>query len=70
MKYELNKEDLINLIKGTCPSYELQKNEDISKLGDFSDIHGWRWKVELLKNIREDELYSLYCACVGSWKRT
>lgn len=69
MTVDLSKEDLIRLCKGTCPNYYLQKTPEFTNLGDFSDIHGWRWDENQLNKFDEQTLYRMYRECVKSWEK-
>ena len=50
MRVELKKEDILNLLKGTTPSYELMENEIIKKCGNFTGgfDNKWYWNNKSL----------------------
>lgn len=65
MKYELKKDDLIALIRGIDPSYEImsffEKKELGSYTGGFKDEWDWTYKSSSVwDKFSEDELYKFY----------
>lgn len=70
MKVNLNKEDLISLVKGEVPYYDIFDNELVDKSGKYiGGFHDkWEWDDYALKKLSEEELYKLYLICKNSWK--
>lgn len=68
-KINVKKKDLINLIKGTSPSYELMNEPIVQRHGYFVGgfVDEWKWK-DSLENLTEQVLYELYLKCENSWK--
>jgi len=70
MKIELNKKDLISLVMGTTPYYDVMDNPLVKECGEW--IGGmadrWSWEKYKLENLDEKELYDLYLICKNSWK--
>lgn len=70
MKVELSKSDLINLVLGTSPHYNLFDNLFVKKCGEFTGGHvdRWDWRKYELGKLKDEDLLWLYRACVDSWK--
>jgi hypothetical protein len=58
MIVDLNKIDLIALVRGTSPDYDLFNK--LKEYGQYFDVTGWRWKMDTLKKLSEQQLYDLY----------
>ena len=58
----MNKELLIDAIKGTTPSYTIMDDPLIKPLGDYSGgfSDSWRWNNSVLKTKTEQELLAIY----------
>lgn len=69
MKVNLEREDLINLVKGTQPNYNVMNNEIVKRCGSFSGSYGkWDWNYSFDENITDNELLGLYILCRDSFK--
>jgi hypothetical protein len=69
MKIELDKSALITLVNGIEPYYSLFDNQIVSSCGSFSGSQGtWSWNKSNLKELSEEELYTLYLLCKDSWE--
>ena len=70
MKLELDRKDIITLLKGTCPNYNVMNKipEDLGHyVGGFVD--NWKWNYFNEDVSYSDEyLYNLYVMCKNSWK--
>jgi len=66
MKRELDREDLINLVNGTSPSYGAMGNKLIDRCGKYWDVGGWKWNEYELKELTDSELYNIYLTCKKS----
>lgn len=64
----LDKIDLISLVKGTSPNYDVMNNPKIK--GSYSDQYGrWDWDQEYLETRTESELIQVYRICKHSWDK-
>jgi len=64
MNVDLEKEDLINLVNGVSPSYDLFEITIVKKCGRYSGSYGtWDWIHSELKQLSEEELFELYNIC-------
>ncbi len=70
MLIDLDREDLIALVKGTQPNYSVMDDELISSCGAYSGGFNdeWRWNYSFCVGITEEELYNMYLTCKNSWK--
>lgn len=67
MNVNLDREDLINLIKGCEPAMEIWDHLKIKGKFDYSDQDGrFTWKSEIFE-ATDEELYSIYLLCKESW---
>lgn len=70
MKIELDKEDLICLVKGIYPYYSEVENPLLTKYGrycgGFKD--SWEWNERELHNLSDVQLLGLFLICKNSWK--
>ena len=69
MKLELDKEDLMALVKGTSPYYNVFENPLVKKCGSWTGGHvdKWSWGSGL-DSLSDEDLYKLYNICKDSWK--
>ena len=69
MKVDLTKKDLISLIKGTNPHYNVMDNNLVKLcgryIGGFRDE--WKWNCSFNDDLTEDQLWNLYVLCRNSW---
>lgn len=65
MKVDLNKQDLISLIKGVTLKHDLVKNPAVQSVcyyvGGFNDR--WYWDNGSLNQLSESELWEIYQLC-------
>lgn len=65
MKVELEKKDLIIMVKGASPSFEVMNHPLVSKcgryFGGFSDT--WYWSQVDLEKLTEEQLWETYQVC-------
>lgn len=70
MTVNLDKSELVTLVKGTCPNNNIWKDPLVANTGryygGFKD--SWEWDISVLKTLTEDQLYRLYNMCKDSWK--
>ena len=68
MKVDLSREDLINLVKGSRPNYNVIGNEIIEKCGSFYGNYGrWDWNYGFSEDLTEQQLWDMYVLCRDSW---
>lgn len=64
MLVDLQKEDLINLVRGSHVPYSAMSDSRVTKLGSYSGSYGrwdWNWPRSSCWHIySEQELYSIY----------
>lgn len=69
MQVILDKQDLMSLVKGNHPSYELMNHFLIKDMGTYSDSYGrWDWNYNKLRDLNEEVLWDIYQRCKQSWK--
>ncbi len=68
MNIDLDKNDLINLVRGQPPYYPIFDNVLIKSSGYYNDNKGWVWYKYELDKLTEQELFDLYQLCKDSWK--
>ncbi len=66
MMVVLEHEDLVNLVCGTHPNYDLFS--ELNMYGDYSETRGWVWKKYSLKSVSDDELWEMYYKIKKSWE--
>lgn len=69
-KILFSKEDLISLVKGTSPNYNVMNNPIVRDYGRYSEQNGWRWDDMKLDECSKEFLYSLYQLCKNSWNKS
>jgi hypothetical protein len=71
MTVELTKTDLIALVKGVEPNYDLFDNPLIAANGSYVGgfVDKWSWSFNINK-ITESELWEIYNLCKNSWDKT
>jgi len=69
MTLELSKRDLVSLVKGVEPHYDVMDNFIVKKcgsyIGGFNDR--WVWSPSNLNELTEHQLLHLYILCRDSW---
>lgn len=70
MNIELDRKDIISLLRGTTPAYSVIDKipkELGSYVGGFVD--SWQWNY-ISENVSysDEQLYDLYLMCKNSWK--
>jgi len=70
MKVELDRDDLVSLVKGTYPSYEIMDSPLIRLSGKYvGGFHDkWVWNDKFSPVLTEDNLWEMYNICKDSWK--
>lgn len=68
MKVDLDKKDLVNLVRGTIPSYDAMESPLIKPHGEYTGgfADGWQWNSNLYDVCNEDELLGMYYVCKDS----
>ena len=70
MKVELNRKDIIALLRGSSPNYSVM-NKIPEELGSYVGgfVDDWKWNYISEDTPYTDEyLYNLYLMCKNSWK--
>lgn len=65
--YGLDKDDLISLVKGAQPNYDIFDHQLIKDRGVYYDTNGWIWRTHVLEKLEPGELYDIYKLCKHSW---
>jgi len=69
MEIKLTKQDLVSLVLGTSPHYDVFENYRVKNAGNY--IGGfkdeWQWDYSKVHLLSEAELYQLYRICKDSW---
>lgn len=70
MRIEVDKADLIAMVKGCDPHYDIMQDEDVQRAGYWSGgmSDSWHWRTSQLTELTPKELYELYVKCKNSWK--
>ena len=68
MNFDLDKKDLISLVKGTHPHYDVFEHKLVKRCGNYtggmSDRWSWNYNIS---DLTEVELFDLYTTCKNSW---
>lgn len=71
MHMELDKADLVSLVRGTDPNYSAMDHPLVKQYGrywgGFRDE--WDWDTDRLKKCTEEQLLDIYRICKDSWKK-
>lgn len=67
---DLDREDLLNLVKGTSPYYNVFENPLVKRCGSWTGgfVDKWSWNSGL-NSLTDAELMKLYKTCKDSWKK-
>lgn len=58
---DLEKDDLVCLVKGISPTYKQMNNSLVSSNGVFNGSYGtWEWNMDAFSKNTEQEVYELY----------
>ena len=69
MLVDLEKEDLINLVKGVSPYFTAMNEPYIKGMGNYDDYRSsWKWDKTALEQLDESDLLLIYYICKNSWK--
>lgn len=70
MTLELDHKDLVCLIKGTAPYYNLFEHPAIKNTGKYiGGFHDkWEWNEAVLNKLGEQRLVEIFTLCKQSWK--
>lgn len=63
MNLDLDKEDLVCLVRGSSPSYSVFDHQLLKKAGHFYSDQYARTSWNELHTLTEEELYELYILC-------
>lgn len=68
MTINLDKKDLVSLVKGTDPDYNVMDNMSVKPYGRYNGSYGtWTWE-DSLHSLSEEKLYSIYVICKNNLK--
>lgn len=71
MTIELTKQDLIHLLKGTTPNYNVMDSPFVkangSYTGGFKDE--WNWNYDCGEKMTEQQIWDTYVLCRDSFKK-
>lgn len=68
MKIDLDKKDLISLVKGTPPNYSAMDDYRVKCRGSFSGSYGrWDWNHNAFEDCTEEKILEIYQLCKNSW---
>lgn len=70
MIVDLDREDLVALVKGTSPNYKVMDDPIIKRAGRYiGGFHDkWEWNLSASDDYNEEELWHMYITCRHSWK--
>ncbi len=70
MKVDLDKKDLIAMVKGISPYYSLFNDTFVRQCGTYTGglIDKWDWNIYKLETLTEKDLFGLYTLCKNSWR--
>lgn len=70
MKVELEKDDLVSLVIGTVPCYNVFDHHLVQKTGRYIGGHvdSWKWDRSEVEKLTQEDLWDLYQLCKLSWK--
>ena len=68
MKKNLDKTDLISLVKGTTPDYSIMDDDLIKFCGQMVGAPNEKWQWGSLRRLSEETLWDVYCMCKESRK--
>ena len=68
MKVELDREDLLSLVKGKTPYYSVFEEPIVKKNGKWIGGHVDKWQWGNIESLSNEELFELYTICKNSWK--
>lgn len=61
MILDVSKDMLIDMVRGTDPSYEAMGHPLVKRAGEFSGSYGtWTWNTSVLEKYTEGQLMHLY----------
>lgn len=66
MKIELDKQDLVYLLKGVHPGFSIMEELQEKNIGRYSDNRGWTWNDTMIDDMSEEQLFALFERCKAS----
>ena len=68
LKLDLDKKDLISLVKGTDPNLSVMGHPKISCCGNYRvKYSSWEWNCRAFEKYTDEEIYEIYKICKNSW---
>ena len=68
MKKNLDKKDLISLVKGTSPHPSIMNDDLLMFCGQFTGFPNEKWEWGSLRKLSEETLWNIYDMCKRSWE--
>ena len=69
MLVDLEKKDLIKLVKSISPYFTAMNEHYIKGMGNYDDYRSsWEWDETSLEQLDESDLLLIYYICKNSWK--
>lgn len=70
MILDLDRYDLMSLVKGKTPNYSVMHNPLVEKHGYYTGgiKDEWTWNFCTLHDCSDESLYEIYLICKNSWK--
>lgn len=70
MNIDLNRKDLISLVKGAVPNYSAFNDPLVKMCGNYIGgfLDRWDWDYTKLEELSDQDLFKLYNICKNSWK--
>ena len=68
MKKDLDRDDLIALVRGTSPNYSIMDDDLIRFCGAMAGAPNENWQWGSLRRMSDEKLWDIYCMCKQSWK--
>jgi len=71
MNIDLNKKDLINLVKGTSPYYDEMEHPLVQANGSYTGgfVDKWSWNRYDLEELSKKDLWRLYNIVENGWEK-
>ena len=71
MKFELDRNDLVSLVLGADPNYDVMNHPKIEPHGSYTGGHSdrWSWQGSYFKGCSEEDLFEIYTICKNSWSK-
>jgi len=70
MRVNLDREDLLYLLKGISPNYSAMEHPMIKRYGSLTGFPNerWQWSIPALAGVEDETLWRMYITCKESWR--